>query len=589
MNEHVSALGERKIIGFTTPSEMNPATITQESMRVVANFALDAGICLGTDVIIGLYSTEGEKYDIRCKVAARIVEHGLQPPPGVKDQQFAGYRDLKPLISNWSRNIRNIIPELFQTCTLKLIGVVDEQSQTLLPIINPLPYGCPIVLPTKNEMRIIYAFREEGWTIGALVQGMEVVKFKDDESEKVFAYLLDPYAIFRSVAVFGGPGSGKTVLAKTLTESAYDWEWVVNAPDFKDEMAQMLFEADPAKLGFAKEDIRFWEELGLSPLRISNCKIYYLPSYAPNFTYLRQEGYDINELGKYLSPFSIRWDLVPPRLAALYMPNPSEQAVAFFPQVLNAFRDWARENHVEPTLNGMLEWTRSDTGRHIMLDVLRLWMGTVDSILRNLLAMDESEIFDRPDTTDFIEKEVMRPPRLNIISVSRVPFDFRMIFQLHWLLKSLDFKSRTPGEPYLMQILDEAHYMVPRKPQPGYQELLVRTVNETMRVFRAAGAGLVLVSHSPEDFNETADSMIGTKIFGNLEETAIKAQARDLQEFASRISQLPPGYFVVRSPPNVTNIAAPKCHLVKTPRCRTTHIESEILFRKALARKRAKN
>ena len=581
-----SILEGRKIIGITTPSEMEPATITEESMSVVAVFPLDAGISLGTDVIIGSYTQEGDTFNIKHKVAARIREHGLQPPPGVKSPLYAGYRDLKPLVKNWPKHIKAIIPELFQTCRLKLVGILDDRSQTLKPIITPVPYGCPIVLPTSNEMRMIYAFRE-GWMIGALVHGMEVVRFKENGIEKLFTYSLDPYSVFRSVYIVGGPGSGKTVLAKTLTECAYESGWVINAPDFKDEMAQMLFEADPAKLGFSEEDQRFWKELGYGPIKISNCNIYYLPDYPPNFTYLKQEGYDIEELTKHMIRFTIRWDQIHPDLAALYMPKPSEQAVDFFPQVMDAFREWAKDHDKTPTLQEMQNWAYG-VGGGIMAN-LALYPSTIRSIQRNLIAMNRSKLFDRTRARDFIEREIMQPHRLNIISVSQVPFEFRMIFQLHWLLKSREFKKNKPGEPYLMQILDEAHYLVPRSPQPGYQELLVSTVIETMRVFRAAGAGLVLVSHTPEDFNRIVDSLVGTKIFGNLEEAAIRDQARDLREFASRISQLPPGHFVIRSPPNVTNIAAPKCHLIKSPLCRTTHIESEILFRKALAGKKEKS
>lgn len=577
---------DRKIIGVTAPSELNPATITQERMSVIANFRLEADVSLGTDVIIGVYTTEGGSYKIKEKVAARIVEHGLQPPPGVKSSLYAGYRDLKPLTENWSKNIRSIIPELFQTCKLDLIGVVDDKSQSLRPVITPVPYGCPIFLPLPQEMKIIYAFRE-GWTIGALVQGMKIVRFKENNVEKVFPYPLDPYAVFRGVYIVGGPGSGKTVLAKNLIEHAYESNWVVIAPDFKDEFAQMIFRAEPDKLGFTEEDKKFWEEMGFSPMEVSESYIYYLPDYPPNFTYLKDEGYDVEVLKKHMKPFTIEWNTIPAELASLYMPNPSEQAVDFFPQVMDAFREYADKARIKATLNNMMNWSLSKNGQETM-SKLGLYSSTIQSIQRNLIAMDRSKIFDREGATDFSEEEIMKSPRLNIISVSQVPFEFRMIFQLHWLLKSVEAKKKKPGEPYLMQILDEAHYIVPRSPRPGYQQLLVSTVIETMRVFRAAGAGLVLISHSPEDFHPTVNDLVGTKIFGNLEEAAIKSQARDLQEFASRISQLPPGFFVIRSPPNITNIAAPKCHLIKSPRCRTTHIESEILYRKALTSKTSK-
>jgi len=576
----------RKVIGVTAPSELNPATITQERMSVEANFRLEADVALGTDVIIGVYTIKEGSFSIKEKVAARIVKHGLQPPPGIKSPLYAGYRDLKPLTENWSKHIKSIIPELFQTCTLDLIGVIDDKNQSLKPVITPIPYGCPIFLPTPQEMEIIYAFRQ-GWTIGALVQGMETVRFKENSVEKVFPYSLDPYAIFRGVYIVGGPGSGKTVLAKALIEHAYGSGWVIIAPDFKDEFAQMLFRAEPDKLGFTEEDTKFWEEMGFSPMEIPESHIYYLPDYPPNFTYLKEEGYDVEVLRKHMKPFTIEWNNIPAELAALYMPNPSEQAVDFFPQVMDAFREYAEQTKMKATLNNMMEWSLSFDGRETM-DKLGLYSSTIQSIQRNLIAMDRSKIFDREKASDFVEEEIMKSPRLNIISVSQVPFEFRMIFQLHWLLKSVEAKKKKPGEPYLMQILDEAHYIVPRSPRPGYQQLLVSTVIETMRVFRAAGAGLVLISHSPEDFHSTVNDLVGTKIFGNLEEAAIRSQARDLQEFASRISQLPPGYFVIRSPPNITNIAAPKCHLIKSPRCRTTHIESEILYRKALASKTSK-
>jgi len=581
-----SIINQRKIIGFTAPSELEPATITQEQMSVITNFSLDADISLGTDVIIGVYDVEGGSFNIKEKVAARITTHGLQPPPGIKSPLYAGYRDLKPLVENWPKHIKSIIPELFQTCRLTLVGIVDDQSKTLKPIITPIPYGCPIFLPTSREMKVIYAFRE-GWAIGVLVQGMKVVRFQENGTEKMFTYPLDPYAVFRGVYIVGGPGSGKTVLAKSLAENAYESGWIINAPDFKDEMAQMLFEADPGKLGFSEDDKKFWEGLSYDSLKILNCYIYYLPDYPPNFVYLKQEGYDVEVLEKHMIPFTIHWDQIPADLAALYMPTPSEQAVVFFPQAMDAFREWAKDAKKKATLDLMKDWALSSVG-YSKMKGLGLYDSTIDSIRRNLIAMDRSKLFDQPNAKDFIEEEIMKPPRLNIISVSQVPFEFRMIFQLHWLLKSLQVKKKKPGEPYLMQILDEAHYIVPRSPKPGYQELLVSTVIETIRVFRAAGAGLVLISHSPADFNSTVDDLIGTKIFGNLEEAAIRGQARDLQEFASRISQLPPGYFVIRSPPNITNIAAPKCHLIKSPRCRTTHIESEILFRKALAGKMSK-
>ena len=571
----------RKIIGITTPSESEPATITEESMTVLADFTLDANISLGTFVVIGLFSTDEKGFFIKHKVAAQISEHGLQPPPGIKSPLFAGYRDLKPLTRNWAIHIQRIIPELFQTCRLKLLGIIDEKTNSLKPLLNPIPYGCPIVLPTRQEMKIIYAFKEGGWPIGAIVQGMEVVKFKENGEEKVLSYPLDPYTVFRSMYIVGGPGSGKTVFAKSLIEWAYLDNWVINAPDFKDEIAQMIFESDPKKLGFTEEDIELWEKLGLSPMRIENCSIYYIPAYAPNFAYLKQEGYDISEIRKHMVPFTISWENVSPDIAALYMPNPSEQAVDFFPQVMEAFRQWAEDKGVRATLRLMRYWAQSKEGQKIMED-LGLYSSTVQSIQRNLIAMERSKLFDVKEANDFKAEFVMKPPRLNVISVSRVPFEFQMIFQLHWLLKSLEYKRDHPGKPYLMQILDEAHYIVPRRPRPGYQTLLVSKVIEAMRVFRAAGSGIVLISHSPYDFNEIVDSMVGTKIFGNLEERAIERQARDLQEFASRISKLPPGYFVIRSPSNITNIAAPKCHLIKAPRCRTMHIESEVLYRRGL-------
>jgi hypothetical protein len=582
-NKEFPEVINREIIGVTAPSELNPATITQDRMSVVANFKLEADVSLGTDVIIGVYTTRGGSFDIKEKVAARIVEHGLQPPPGVKNPLYAGYRDLKPLTENWIKNIKSIIPELFQTCVLDLIGIIDDKNQSLRPVISPIPYGCPIFLPTSQEMKIIYAFRE-GWTIGAIVQGMKIIRLKEDSVEKVFPYPLDPYAIFRGVYIVGGPGSGKTVLAKTLIEHAYESGWVIIAPDFKDEFAQMLFKAEPDKHGFTEDDKKFWEEIGFSPMGISELYIYYLRDYPPNFTYLKEEGYDIEALKKHMKPFTIEWSSIPAELAALYMPNPSEQAVDFFPQVIDAFREYAKNMKMKATLKNMMEWSLSYNGRETM-SKLGLYSSTIQSIQRNLIAMDRSKIFDEEGASDFVEEEIMKPPRLNVISVSQVPFEFRMIFQLHWLLKSLEVKKKKPGEPYLMQILDEAHYIVPRSPSPGYQQLLVSKVIETIRVFRAACAGLVLISHSPEDFHPIVNDLIGTKIFGNLEEAAIKSQARDLQEFSSRISQLPPGYFVIRSPPNITNIAAPKCHLIKCPRCRTTHIESEVLYRKALTGK----
>ena len=190
----------------------------------------------------------------------------------------------------------------------------------------------------------------------------------------------------------------------------------------------------------------------------------------------------------------------------------------------------------------------------------KIAVASITSIQRQLLVLDEAggeQFFGEPalKITDLMKKDFSGNGIISLIDAKQLLNDGRIYgTMLLWLLSELFEQLPEVGDldkPKLVFFFDEAHLLFADAPS-----VLVRKIEQVVRLIRSKGVGIVFVTQNPLDIPDTVRSQLGNKIqhalrsFTPKDQKAIRAVAESMPvnksfDTAEMIGNLEVGYALV--------------------------------------------
>lgn len=167
-------------------------------------------------------------------------------------------------------------------------------------------------------------------------------------------------------------------------------------------------------------------------------------------------------------------------------------------------------------LRAMLSWL-SDNANELKGEYGNISASSIGAIQRKLLVLDEQgaeHFFNEPaiELDDLIKTDFSGNGVVNVLDATRLIHDSPKLYAcfLIWLLAELFEELPEVGDadrPKFVLFFDEAHLIF-----DGAADVLVKKVEQVVRLIRSKGVGVYFVSQSPTDIPEDILGQLGMKI-----------------------------------------------------------------------------
>ena len=462
-------------------------------------------------------------------------------------------------------------------------SITGEELSNLRPPVTAIEPGSPVIIPKPDVVKEMLRIPKEGVIIGHLISGSQV-RYDIDVR-------LPLDTLYHHVLVIGTTGSGKTALLKNIA--------VAIAHEYRKENPLVIafdLQGDYLTLTLPRKDLedrlRVYKQLNelsiIIPMTRSIVKslgsvgsvdelvkklvdLYVRLSYrglnaeVVNVD-LSSEGMvgsiDVmleDAEGNMFKLTLIPWALVYSRVRSEVqdlIPIFTEQAKLFLPRLLSEVHEGLG---VEEYLDTVLEsssYVQSEGER------LRIHRSTIDNIIRGLVLLRDTELFDvgievgdrtimfsEPDYSNLFTKSSnvivvdLRWVRLYSPSPYAETLVTYRILEKVFRWKDEALRRGVRSRPTVL-LIDEAHNYFPQTSREVLRKDLVEyMISRITRLGRVRGIGVVFATHQPSDLNNLIVQLTNTKIA--LRSDRASLEAIGLTEFHNELRNAESGYAVM--------------------------------------------
>lgn len=240
----------------------------------------------------------------------------------------------------------------------------------------------------------------------------------------------------------------------------------------------------------------------------------------------------------------------------------TEQARMFYGRVIGEVLRNARVRTFEEIYNYLTSQSGSiDRGRallnyEVIAGRLGIHESTMENIVRALLAVVETRLFDVKASVGGDEVLILEPDYSNIFRPGYVVLDLRttstlrqriMVYRvLDMLYRYMGREHRRSRDRVAVVLVDEAHLFFPQTRVDEERRLLERHITRITRLGRSRGIAVVFATHMPDDLNDAIIQLTNTKVILRSDEKVLERLGIPARE-RRFLTTAPTGLAYVRS------------------------------------------
>jgi len=450
----------------------------------------------------------------------------------------------------------------------------------------------PIILPKPEILERMLALPSAGPIFGALTVGEEAIEY----GNKVAKVRLPIEDLLFHILILGTTGSGKTTFIKNLIQDLRNYEvnslkpvifivdcngdytQIIFPSECEDELAKKLYGENIHLPNYIKVILPTTHEFvkNISSLE-TLAERYYEQAFSWIIKRLEHEGYKVeSEFSKVDEPtptgiihlrilkredsgerliHEVEISIIPYAFKFLEVKKEIKNLSPYFTEQARELLDRLFkyiEEKAERQLKTLEEYIKEIAGmsaRDIEQET-NIHRGTVMNIIRNLIILNDSGLFDvKINETEIKEpklKDIVEQGDIVLLDIYNADIQpkagkilaLRLLDQVFAWKKTLEAVGEP--NPLAFVVIDEAHRFFPTHglEEESYVVLVASKLERIARMGRARGLGLILATHSPKDIHQVVLNLCNTKVVFRLESTLVKELGlpRDYAELISKAS-----------------------------------------------------